>query len=211
MALLALILLLLAFFLREFPPLLPEEKARGIILTFKGWGPLILIVLQALQVFLAPIPGQFLGAAGGYVFGPWLGTFYSMVGTVLGSAGAIILSRKFGRPLVERFVPEENLARADELVKKAGPWFFFLAFLLPFFPDDALCFIAGLSSIPIPLLLMVVTIGRLPGVAASAFLGAGISRVPPEFVAIILIIGLLVLLAYFVLQRRFQVRNPPDN
>ncbi|MCS7286721.1 MAG: TVP38/TMEM64 family protein [Anaerolineae bacterium] len=196
----------MALELRRFSFWFSEEKARAILLTSRGWGPFVLILLQALQVFLAPIPGQFLGVAGGYIFGPWFGTVYSMIGTILGSILAITLARKFGRPLVERFVAKETLARVDELTVKAGIWFFFIAFLLPFFPDDALCFLAGLSSIPIPWLLAAIIIGRLPGVAASAFLGAGISRLPPEFIAVALILGLLLILAYLLLPRKSQLR-----
>lgn len=202
--LLILLLLLVALEVRRFSFWFSEEKAWAILLTSRVWGPFILILLQALQVFLAPVPGQFLGAAGGYIFGPWLGTIYSMIGTVLGSILAITLARKFGRPLVERFVAKETLARVDELTAKAGIWFFFIAFLLPFFPDDALCFLAGLSSIPIPWLLAAIIIGRLPGVAASAFLGAGISRLPPEFTAVALVLGLVVILAYLLLPRKNQ-------
>ncbi len=116
-----------------------------------------------------------------------------MAGVTLGSILAIVLARRYGRPLVERFVPEETLARMDGLIAKGGLWFFLIAFLLPFFPDDALCFLAGLSSIPFPWLLAVVIVGRLPGVAASAFLGAGISRLPFGLLAVVLgLAGLLI-------------------
>jgi len=161
----------------------------------------VLILLQALQVFLAPIPGQVLGAAAGYIFGPWLGTLYSMVGVMLGSILALTLSRRYGRPLVERFVAKETLARMDELIAKGGLWFFFIAFLLPFFPDDALCFLAGLSPIPLRWLLAVMVVGRLPGVAASAFLGAGISHLPPELLAVILGLAALLTALYLTFSR----------
>ncbi len=178
-----------------------EEKARDLISAFGVWGPMVLIFLHALQVFLAPIPGQVMGAAGGYVFGPWLGTLYSMAGVTLGSILAIALSRRYGRPLVERFVPEETLARMDKLTAKGGLWFFLIAFLLPFFPDDALCFLAGLSSIPFPWLLAVVIVGRLPGVAASAFLGAGISRLPSWLLAVVLSFAALLIALYLTFRR----------
>lgn len=178
-----------------------EEKARDLISAFGVWGPMVLILLHALQVFLAPIPGQVMGAAGGYVFGPWLGTLYSMAGVTLGSILAIALSRRYGRPLVERFVPEETLARMDKLTAKGGLWFFLIAFLLPFFPDDALCFLAGLSSIPFPWLLAVVIVGRLPGVAASAFLGAGISRLPSWLLAVVLSFAALLIALYLTFRR----------
>jgi uncharacterized membrane protein YdjX (TVP38/TMEM64 family) len=200
LAVLLSLLAVLALVLGKLPIWSSEEKARNLILATGIWGPLVLILLQALQVFLAPIPGQVLGAAAGYIFGPWLGTLYSMAGVMLGSILALTLSRRYGRPLVERFVAKETLARMDELIAKGGLWFFFIAFLLPFFPDDALCFLAGLSPIPLRWLLAVMVVGRLPGVAASAFLGAGISHLPPELLAVIL--GLTALLTALYLTFR---------
>jgi uncharacterized membrane protein YdjX (TVP38/TMEM64 family) len=195
------LLAVLALVLGKLPIWSSEEKARNLILATGIWGPLVLILLQALQVFLAPIPGQVLGAAGGYIFGPWLGTLYSMAGVMLGSILALTLSRRYGRPLVERFVAKETLARMDELIAKGGLWFFFIAFLLPFFPDDALCFLAGLSPIPLRWLLAVMVVGRLPGVAASAFLGAGISHLPPELLAVVLGLAALLTALYLTFRR----------
>jgi len=48
-----------------------------------------------------------------------------------------------------------------------------LLYLFPFFPNDLLCFLAGLSAIPLPLFLILL-IGRLPGILFGALLGSGI-------------------------------------
>ena len=45
--------------------------------TLRQWGilaPVIFIALQALQVIIAPIPGEITGILGGYLFGEWLGS-----------------------------------------------------------------------------------------------------------------------------------------
>src|SRR2546429_9450898 len=51
--------------------------------TLRQWGvlaPLIFIVIQALQVIIAPIPGEVTGLLGGFIFGQWLGVFFSALG-----------------------------------------------------------------------------------------------------------------------------------
>jgi len=48
--------------------------------TLRQWGilaPVIFIALQALQVIIAPIPGDVTGILGGYLFGEGLGFIYS--------------------------------------------------------------------------------------------------------------------------------------
>jgi len=62
------------------PPFLKAEpQAWGV------WAPLVFIGIQALQVVVAPIPGEVTGFLGGFVFGQWIGLAYSMVGLSLGS------------------------------------------------------------------------------------------------------------------------------
>lgn len=165
--------------LQRLPFLTSMEELKGFLELHRGWAPLLIVGLQCLQVLLAPVPGQAVGLASGYLFGPVMGTLFSMIGLLLGSFLAMGLARKLGRPLVERLISPATLARLDGYAQKGGAWFFLVGFLMPFLPDDVLCFLAGLSPLPIPLLLFLSALGRLPGVAVSAMAGAGISRLSP--------------------------------
>ncbi len=161
---------------------------RAVVIESGPWGALVLIGLQVAQILLAPIPGQALGLVGGYLYGPWLGTLINMVGTLIGSGIAIWLARQFGRPLVKRWVPLKSLARLDGLAERRGPATFFLIFLFPFLPDDAACFVAGLSPLPLRELLVLVLFGRLPGVFIPNWLGAHTTHLSPgHWIAIILL------------------------
>ena len=133
--------------------------------------PVIFILMQAAQVVAAPIPMQVVGLAGGYVFGVLWGTIYSLIGLTIGSAIAVWLARKFGRALVERFVKKETLDKFDHLAEKGGLMAFFLIFLLPALPDDAICFIAGLTTIPIRQIVAIAFLGRLPGLLSLTIIG----------------------------------------
>ncbi len=142
-----------------------------------GWlAPVLIVALQFAQVLLAPVPGQAISLASGYLLGPLWGSVCSLAGLAAGSLAAMLLARRWGRPLAERLAGGELLARLDRLFQRGGLWFLALAFLLPFFPDDALCFLAGLSSAPIPVLMLIAVIGRTPGVIVAALAGAGLRR-----------------------------------
>ena len=142
------------------------------------WGPLVTITLNILQVLVAPIPGQFVGVMNGYLYGVAAGTLYSMVGLVLGTAMAMVLARRYGRPVVERLLPQAQIDRWDDIAGRQGPWFFFLVFLFPFLPDDVTSFLIGLSPLSLPPMLVLVTLGRLPGVLVSSWVGARASELP---------------------------------
>jgi uncharacterized membrane protein YdjX (TVP38/TMEM64 family) len=133
---------------------------------------LAFVGLQVVQVLVAPIPGQLVGLVSGYLFGFWLGLALTMVGLAVGTVLAIGLARLLGEGVVRRFVPKRHMARFDTLVGAGGLWNFFLIFLLPVFPDDAACFLAGLTRLPLWQLVGVALLGRLPGMAVLAFVGA---------------------------------------
>jgi len=155
-----------------------QERIREWVAGFGPWGPLVSIALNVAQVLLAPIPGQFVGLANGYLYSVWLGTLYSMVGLLLGTALAMALGRWFGRPLVERLVNPAKLAHWDRLASRQGPPFFFLVFLFPFVPDDVACFLIGLSPLAIPRMVVLAMLGRLPGVFVSCWMGIYAAELP---------------------------------
>ena len=168
-----------------------QEKIKAAVSRAGAWGPLAFTAIQFLQIVIAPIPGQATGVIAGALFGPWLGALYSLTGAVLGCFVVFVLSRRLGRPFVERFVSTQHLKKFDRLTTNAGPMVFFLIFLLPGFPDDIICYLAGLSAIPLRTLVIISLLGRAPGYVLSGFLGAGIggSNVP----LISIVVGLIAL------------------
>jgi uncharacterized membrane protein YdjX (TVP38/TMEM64 family) len=147
---------------RELAFLFDAEAVRTFVDGFGVLAPVALIVLQVLQVVLAPIPGQVLAAAAGYLFGPWWGTVYNMIGISIGSTIAFWLSRRFGRAYLRGMFDDESVRRFDELLQQHGSLGLFIMFLVPGLPDDALCFVGGLSPIPLWKLVVIAILGRAP-------------------------------------------------
>jgi len=168
------------------------------------WAPLAIIVLQMAQVLLAPIPGQVIGLASGYLFGVVWGTFYSVLGTALGSLVAFALARVYGRALVERLVPSQTLAWLDAGAQRRGLFFFVLIFLLPFLPDDLACFVAGLTPIPIPALMLAVLAGRPPGILVSCWLGANATGLSIAQWAVVVAGSILLALLFLLYGEQLQ-------
>ena len=155
-----------------------QERIQQWVASLGPWGPLASIGLNTAQVLLAPIPGHFVGWMNGYLYGVWLGTFYSMTGLLFGTTLAMALARRFGRPLVERLVSPKTLARWDRATHRQGPAFFFLIYLIPGLPDDVICFVIGLSPLALPRMIVLAMLGRLPGVFVSCWVGAYATELP---------------------------------
>jgi uncharacterized membrane protein YdjX (TVP38/TMEM64 family) len=151
----------------------------------------VLILLQILQTIAAPIPGQVTAFAAGYLFGTVLGTTYAMIGATIGFTLVFILARKLGRPFVEYFVDKKTLKKFDYLAESKGVFIFFLMALLPFFPDDLICFVAGLTKIRIRTLIVITFLGRLPTNLVYAFAGEGVANANINMVLYVLGAGLV--------------------
>lgn len=138
--------------------------------------PLLFIVIQALQVVLAPIPGEATGFIGGYIFGVPLGLLYSTLGLTLGSALAFGLGHWLEKRFVVRLIPPATLEKFDFLMERQGALVSFILFLIPGFPKDALCFILGLSPMNFRVFLVISTLGRLPGTLMLTLQGAQVYK-----------------------------------
>ena len=155
------------------------EQVRDWVERLGAWGPLAIILLEVLQALLVVIPGQAIEAVSGYLYGPWLGTLFCMIGIATGSLITFSLSRRFGRPLVIRLVGKQSMARLDDLVRRGGALFFFLIWLFPFAPDDLAVVAAGLTPMPTRQFLILMILGRIPGIFVSVLVGANVARIKP--------------------------------
>lgn len=180
------------------------EKTRQLVDDAGPWGPLVFIGMQIVQVFFAPIPGQVTGLAGGYLFGTLLGTLYTLIGATIGFTLIFLLVRKLGRPFVERFVDKKHLQKFDYIAGTNGGFILFLVFLLPAFPDDLICFIAGLTALKIRVLVLISILGRLPGYLVLSFTGSGVAENNIKMVVIILSIVMVVSAVAFWQRRRLE-------
>ena len=139
------------------------------------YGPLGIISGQILQVIFAPIP-PVTAVASGTLYGPFTGAFISIIGASIGTVLAVYFSNRYGRPLVERVVSNEHMNRFDDLIEKSGYLPFIILFVFPGFPDDALCFIAGLTKLDWKKLAFIGSIGRLPGILMLTTTGHSIAE-----------------------------------
>jgi uncharacterized membrane protein YdjX (TVP38/TMEM64 family) len=152
-----------------------ETRRQALKAWFESWGAVsawVFLGVQFLQVVLAPIPGQFVGLLGGFVFGFWRGLLLNVVGNAVGSLFAMLLTRFFGERVMRPFVPLRLQERFDATMHRGGLANFFMLFLLPGTPKDAICFMAGVTRLSIWKLMLANTLGRLPGLAVLTFAGA---------------------------------------
>ncbi|GAA0538663.1 TVP38/TMEM64 family protein [Halorubrum ejinorense] len=172
---------------------------------FGIFAPLVFIALQALQVIVAPIPGQVVAVVAGYLFGSFWGTVYSLTGVLIGSAIAFSLSKRFGRSFVENVLHEDVVARFDGFVETVGIPGLFAFVVVPGLPDDAICFLSGLTKWSLPTFIAVIAVGRLPAYVLAVYAGGEIAS--GRFLSAIALLALIVVASAVGYYKQDAVRD----
>ena len=173
-------------------------ELRAWIAQFGIFAPLVFVFLQALQVVVAPIPGQVVALVAGYLFGPFWGTIYSLTGVLIGSAVAFTLAKRYGRSFVEDILHEDVVNRFDEFVKRVGAPGLFAFVIIPGLPDDAICFLSGLTPLRLRTFIAVISIGRLPAYVITVYAGGELASGRfLEGIALVAVVIALSAIGYF--------------
>ena len=175
-----------------------RRELKRFITSFGAYSPLAYILLQVIQVVVAPIPGGAIEFLGGYIFGVRAGFIYSMIGLLFGSWMAFALARFFEKWAVEKFVSPETRKKFDYLIGHEGVILSFLLFLIPGFPKDALCYILGLTPMHTGIFLLISTLGRIPGTLIATLQGA--KAFDEQYMSFLILLGVstLVLLVFYI-------------
>ena len=187
---------------RLFPALTDPVAVRTTIRSTGALAPVVFLAVQALQVLVAPIPGQVLGFVAGYLFGVVWGTALSVAGATIGGYVAFWLARRYGRPVVERLVEDEAIDLFDSFSSRHGDVVLFLIFLVPGLPDDAICFLAGVGDIDTRSFLLASVVGRLPGYFLVALAGARLAEARTAETTALLVVLAAVSAVGYVLRKR---------
>jgi uncharacterized membrane protein YdjX (TVP38/TMEM64 family) len=174
-----------------------KEKIKTWLKSFGLAAPLVFIFIQGLQVVLAPIPGEATGFLGGYLFGIPQGFLYSTIGLTVGSTIAFLLGRWLEIHFVEKVVKKETLEKFDFIIERQGVMLAFLFFLIPGFPKDYLCFILGLSQMPLRVFLIICSIGRIPGTFLLTLQGANVYK--GHYITFFILLGIFLLVGLLML------------
>lgn len=170
---------------------------RDYIAQFGNMAVFLYILFCFLQVVILPVPGSATVAAGVALFGPLKCSIYSFIGITLGSVVAFAIGRWIGEKAVRWIVGKDTLEKWLNKVKGKDYLILSIMFLLPMFPDDVLCFVAGLSSMTWPYFLIMITITRVSSILGTAYSIGLIPFTTWWGILIWIAIGILVILAFW--------------
>jgi len=187
------------------------ETLREHIESAGPWAPALFILLKASTIVVAPLSGGPLYPLVGAFFGFVPGLIYAIAGDILGYSIAFFISRRFGYPLVRKFIEGNDKSLLPKIVKHVGtPKGFFHACITLGIMPDLLSYGAGLSKLPYPVFILIIT--PLSAVVSTLLVLFGASIGAADTFSYMLLIpaagGVVMLAGAFLFYRAISKEDP---
>ena len=176
------------------------EELRALIDRAGAFAGIVFFLLQMLTVIIAPIPSNVTMMAGALALGFWQAMLLGIAAIWAGSMLMFLLARRLGHRAVQRWMDHGIMEKYLPVIEEKQDMFLFLTLLFPFFPDDMLCILAGLTSMPTGRFALIMLLARPWGLVFAALLGSGTLSLPPWGWAVLV----AVLAAVFVLALKYS-------
>lgn len=138
-----------AYFILQSNYFRPEGGFSDLLINLGIFGPLIFILVQISQIIYPIIPLGLTNVIGDLIFGHAWGFVFNCIGMLIGSSINFFLGRRFGEGFLLAFINDETYQKYKERINRGNGLkkLLIIGFILPLFPDDIFCIIAGMSKI----------------------------------------------------------------
>ncbi|MCL2211310.1 MAG: VTT domain-containing protein [Treponema sp.] len=135
-------------------------------------GVAVLFGIQILQIFIAVIPGGPIQIIAGMAYGALGGFAIIITGCIISSVFIFFIGKKFGLPLLRRFIGEDDINTWKFLKdSRKTARIVFILFLIPGTPKDMLTWLAPLTNISLPVFVTLSVLARIPAILTSTITG----------------------------------------
>ncbi|UOR11397.1 TVP38/TMEM64 family protein [Halobacillus amylolyticus] len=155
------------------------------------WAPVVFLIIFTVRPFTL-IPLSIIAVACGLLFGPFLGSVYIIIGTVLGAASAFLVLRRYAKEIHIEDNDKENLKKLKKDVEEHGFKSVLMLRLLPAINFDLLTYICSKTQVNSWKYLLGTLVGTLPGSIMFGVFGSSLLTLKP--VNLIILAGLIILL-----------------
>jgi len=181
------------------------EELKTTIQSLGILAPLAIIFLQFFQTTISIIPSQITTIAAGFIFGPVLGTIYSLIGAFLGSMLTFHLAKKYGKELALKLFDQQDLNHFKHIFQKKPNWSLFLARIAPLFPNDLVSFGAGLTNIKLWNFNLISSLGFLVQLIILTYFGSELAT--GEVSTPLILITIVVTVFFFIALFEKQIKH----
>ncbi len=176
---------------------------------FGIWGPLLIIVIMIVQMFLLVVPSPLLMVVSVLAYGAWWGSVISYTSVFAASSVGYWIGHTAGGPLIDNLLGKSKREKTTKYVEHYGVWAIILARVSPFLSNDAISFIGGLVRMGYVKFMVATTVGILPLIVLIAYLGEDMDKLKQSLYWISGI-GILAFILYILYKKSPKVRKKVD-
>lgn len=211
------VLLLLLTAVWRFTPLaeyVNEESLQTIAQSIEAYplAPVMIIGAFALSSLLA-LPVTLLIMATAVTFGPWLGSFYALSGSLVGAWLGFWIGHLLGRRSIQKLAGS-SVARLSKRLASRGILAVITVRIVPVAPFTVINLVAGASHIRLRDFSWGTLLGMLPGIAAMTIfadsLVAVIKNPQPGKIGVFVLVLTVIVVLTTLLQRYFRRTERPS-
>lgn len=147
-----------------------EKQAELWVEQFGFWGPLVIVLVMILQMFLIVIPTPLLMIVTIMAYGPIWGSLILFVAVFSASSVGYFVGGYFGSNLVIRLIGEKTNQKVQQFIDRYGFWTVVIVKLAPFLSNDAIGFVAGSLRMGYWRFIAASLFGSLPLIGFIAYL-----------------------------------------
>ncbi|WP_424493491.1 TVP38/TMEM64 family protein [Salinimicrobium sp. GXAS 041] len=142
-----------------------------------GWlGPVMIILVMILQMFLLVIPTPILMVVSILAYGPIWGSIILFVAVFLASSIGYFIGRYFGPVIVEKLIGGKTEKKISSFIDDYGFWTVIVVRLSPFLSNDAISFVGGVLKMGYWRFIGATMLGISPLIIFIAYLGGNYER-----------------------------------
>ncbi len=163
LSLVVVLYVLVSFFAKSYESYLMQ------LFLLQSWAGVIVYIMLIAVGSATPMSTVIFMPMAVVMWGSWWSAVYTMIGWWLGAVVVFMLTRKYGRPLVVKFVDPERLAKFEGLFPRVNV-FWMMVYLRIIFPVDILSFGLGLvGGIKLWQYVLATLLGIIPPALILAF------------------------------------------
>lgn len=182
------------------------EAMQNLIAQTGAWGIAVFMLIQFLQVVILPIPSAITTIAGAILFGPTVAMIVSLISILLASYVAFFIGRFLGEKVVSFLIGKELCEKYSKLLYDKGKYLFFLMMLFPFFPDDILCMVAGMTTMKLSFFTFTMLVSRPLAIIPTCYLGGGTIIPYSGWGLVVWAILIILMIVLFILSYKYQAQ-----
>lgn len=139
-------------------------------------------------------PTALLSTASGIIWGPYLGTFYTIIVATISAVAPFLIARFLGRKVARKMIKNTKIEICDRFLSTNGFFSVLIMRLIPIFPWNMVNYGSGLCGIRLRDYLLATFLGIIPGSFAYNLIGDSLGQ-PINKIRVALIFGIIALMA----------------